>query len=373
MELSIILPCRNEEQSLDSCLKSIKETIKKYKINAEIIVSDSSTDKSPKIAEKHNIILVKHNKDGYGNAYLEAFKHTKGKYIFMADCDGTYDFGEIPHFINYLKKGYDFAIGDRFKGEMENGSMPFSHKYIGNPILSSILRLFFNAKIHDTHCGMRAISKEALSKLNLQTTGMEFASEMIIQAIKNKLKIKQIPINYYKRKGKSKLKPFIDGWRHLRFMLLYSPMFLFFIPGIFLFILGIISGILFYFGKFSFFGIKFFYHPLFLSSLALIIGYQLIIFSAFAKTYAITALNENSKIMNKLYKYLTIKNASLSGLFAMFIGIIIYISIFFKWINSNFGSLNEVKNSILASTLIILGAQTIFSSFMLSILGIKRK
>jgi hypothetical protein len=256
---------------------------------------------------------------------------------------------------------------------MENGSMPFSHKYIGNPILSSILRLFFNAKIHDTHCGMRAISKEALSKLNLQTTGMEFASEMIIQAIKNKLKIKQIPINYYKRKGKSKLKPFIDGWRHLRFMLLYSPMFLFFIPGIFLFILGIISGILFYFGKFSFFGIKFFYHPLFLSSLALIIGYQLIIFSAFAKTYAITALNENSKIMNKLYKYLTIKNASLSGLFAMFIGIIIYISIFFKWINSNFGSLNEVKNSILASTLIILGAQTIFSSFMLSILGIKRK
>jgi glycosyltransferase involved in cell wall biosynthesis len=219
MELSIILPCRNEEQSLNSCLKNIKQIIKKYRINAEIIVSDSSIDKSPKIAKKHKVILINHNKEGYGNAYLEAFKHTKGRYIFMADCDSTYDFSEIPKFIGLLKQGNDLIIGDRFKGYMEKGSMPFSHKYIGNPVLSSILRLFFHAKVHDVHCGMRAISKKALSRLNLQTTGMEFASEMIIQAVKNKLKIKQIPINYYKRKGKSKLRPFIDGWRHLKFML----------------------------------------------------------------------------------------------------------------------------------------------------------
>lgn len=373
MELSIILPCRNEEQSLDFCLKQIKETIKKNKMDAEIIVSDSSSDRSPEIAKKNKVILVKHNREGYGNAYLEGVKHSKGKYIFMADCDGTYDFTEIPNFLNYLKQGYDFVIGDRFKGGMEKGAMPWTHRYIGNPVLSSLLRLFFHTKVHDVHCGIRAISRNALNKLNLQTTGMEFASEMVIKAVKNNLKIKQIPANYYKRKGKSKLKSLADGWRHLRFMLLYSPFFLFFIPGIILFLLGILSLVWFYFGNPEFFGIKLFYHPMFISSLLSIIGYQLIIFAVFAKTYAITHLKEESRMMNKLYRYLTIENASFAGLGIILLGILIYIFILIKWINTNFGSLDEIKNSLLALTLITLGLQTIFSSFMLSILGIKEK
>ncbi|MDD5193950.1 MAG: glycosyltransferase [Candidatus Nanoarchaeia archaeon] len=373
LELSIILPCRNEEEALPSCLKEIKEVIHKNKLNAEIIVSDSSIDKSPEIAKKEEVILIKHDKEGYGNAYLEAFKHAKGKYIFIADCDGTYDFKEIPNFLMSLKEGHDLIIGNRFKGKMEPGSMPFSNKYLGNPLLSFILRLFFFTKIRDSQSGMRAISKQALEKLNLRTTGMEFASEMIIKALKSNLKIKEIPINYHNRKGKSKLRAFPDAWKHMRFMLLYSPLFLFFIPGLFLLILGLVSIFWFYFGNPQIFGIKLYFHPMFLSALFIIIGYQLIIFSAFAKSYSITHLNEESQLMNQLYQYITIEKASVVGIILAILGATIYLFILVKWLKTSFGNLNEIKNSIFALTLIIIGIQTIFSSFMLSILGIKEK
>ena len=219
---------------------------------------------------------------------------------------------------------------------------------------------------------MRAIKTNNLKKLNLKTTGMEFASEMIIKALKNKLVIKQLPINYKKRIGISKLKTFSDGWRHLRFMLLYSPLFLFFIPGLILFLLGILSLFLFYFKNPIILGFTFYTHPMFLSSLLIIIGYQLIIFSVFAKTYAITHLEENSGF-EKFYKYITIEKASIFGFSISLIGLIIFMIIFYKWFKSGFGSLNEIKNSILALTLITLGIQTIFSSLMLSILGIKER
>jgi glycosyltransferase involved in cell wall biosynthesis len=373
LELSVVLPCRNEEKSLDFCIKQIKKVFEENKINGEIIVSDSSSDKSPEIAKRNKVKLVKHDKEGYGHAYLEGFKEARGRYIFMADSDGSYDFNEILRFLKELREGNDFVIGDRFKGKMEKDSMPFSHRYIGNPILSGMLRAFFSSNVHDVHCGMRAISKEALDKLNLRTTGMEFASEMVIKAIKKKLKIKQIPINYYKRKGKSKLNPFSDAWKHMRFMLLYSPLFLFFIPGILLFMIGLLSMLWFYLGSVHLFTFTFQLHPMFISSLLTLVGYQLIVFAAFAKSYAINHLGEESRAMQKLYKLVTIERASIAGIILGLIGIAIYLYILMKWVKSGFGSLNEVKNSILALTLIVLGIQTIFSSFMLSILGIKEK
>lgn len=372
IELSIILPCRNEEQALPNCLEQIKSVIKKHKINAEIIVSDSSIDKSPEIAKKHRVRLVKHDKEGYGIAYLEGFKQAKGKYIFMADADCTYDFNEIPVFLKDLRQGYDFVIGNRFARKMNKEVMSFSHRYIGNPILSGILRFFFGTTIKDSHCGMRAISRKALDKLNLRTTGMEFASEMIIKAIKNKLKIKEIPIKYYKRKGQTKLKTVSDGWRHLRFMLLYSPLFLFFIPGLILFLIGFETMLWLYFGSPQILGIKLFHHPMFFSALLIIIGYQLIIFALFTKTYSITHLGEEP-VIDRLYKLITIERASLIGIIIAGLGAVIYLWIFFKWLNTGFGELNEIKNSIVALTLLTLGIQTIFSSFMLSILGIKEK
>ncbi len=372
-EISIILPCRNEEQAIEFCLKQIKKVIKYNNLDAEIIVSDSSSDSSPEIAKSNNVILIKHDKEGYGNAYLEGFKHAKGKYIFMADCDGSYDFNEIPNFIKYLKEGFDFVIGDRFLGNMEKGAMSFSHRYIGNPILSFILRLFFFNKIGDSQCGMRAIKKEAFNKLNLKTTGMEFASEMIVKALKNNFKIKEIPINYYKRKGVSKLRGFSDAWKHLRFMLLYSPLFLFFIPGLIMFLIGIETMIWIYFGSANILGLKLYYHPMFISTLLIILGYQLIFFAFFAKIYSINHLGEGSRFMENLYKYITIEKASIIGILTAVLGMILYLFIFIKWAESGFGALDEIKNSIVALTFITLGIQTIFYSFMLSILGIREK
>ena len=314
-ELSIILPCKNEEKALLFCLNQINWVIKKHNLNAEIIISDSSTDKGPKIVKEFmaknpqlNIKLIKHNKDGYGNAYLEAFNHLSSEYVFMADCDGSYDFNEIPNFLRELKNGSEFVIGNRFSEKLEKNAMVWHHKYFGNPILSSLLRLFYKTKIRDSQCGMRAIKTPTLKKLNLQTTGMEFASEMIIKALKNNLKIKQLPINYKKRIGESKLKTFSDGWRHLRFILLYSPLFLFFIPGLLLFLAGITNLLLFYFKNPEVFGFTFYIHPMFLGSLLTIIGYQLIIFSIFAKTYAITHLKEKNSF-EKLYKFITLEKA----------------------------------------------------------------
>jgi len=371
-KISIILPCLNEEKAIGACLDNIEDIVRKNKLNAEVIVVDNgSTDDSVSIAKGKKVKLIKETERGYGAAYLKGFSAAKGEYIFMADSDGSYDFSEIPEFIKELEKGYEFVIGDRFKGKIEKGAISFSHKY-GNFILSGILRLFFKTKVYDVHCGMRAIKKDAFKKLNLKTTGMEFASEMVIKAAKSKLKIKEIPINYYKRKGSSKLKSFSDGWRHLRFMLLYSPLFLFFIPGLILFLLGLISMFLLYFDSLILFGIQFQYHPMFLSSLLIIVGYQLIIFALFAKTYAVTHLNDKPAF-NNLYRHITIEKASIIGILVTLIGIIIYLRIFAKWLNTGFGALQEIKNSIVALTLIIIGIQTIFSSFMLSILGIKEK
>jgi glycosyltransferase involved in cell wall biosynthesis len=373
-DVSIIFPCRNEEKALPLCLKKAKEVIKENKINAEIIVSDSSSDKSPEIAKKEKAILVKHDKVGYGNAYLEGIKAAKGKYILMVDADCTYDLNDIPKFIYYLSQGYDLVIGNRFKKNMQKRSMPFSHKYIGNPILSGILRNFFNCKIGDAHCGIRAIKKEALEKLNLQTTGMEFASEMIIKACKQNLKMKEFPVNYYKRVGKSKLNTYSDGYRHLRFMLLYSPLYLFFIPGIILFLIGAALFSLFLFTNPKIAGITLYIHPQFINTALILIGYQLIFFSIFAKTYLTTHLKEpESKIIKSLYKKLNLETGILSGLLLALLGIIIFLIITIYWLDKGPKPLNQINNFLIALIFTIVGVQTVFNSFMLSILGIKEK
>jgi len=219
--ISIILPCRNEQEALPFCLQQIKKVILQYNLSAEVIVSDSSKDNSPLIAKQENVELIKHDLAGYGRAYLEAFKHAKGKYLFMADADCSYDFNEIPNFIHQLENGYDLVIGNRFSGNIQKNAMPWANRHIGTPLLSLMLKVFFGAKITDSQSGMRAIKKDSLEKLTLQTEGMEFASEMIAKAIKNNLKIKEIPIHYYKRRGRSKLRPFRDALQHVKVMVLH--------------------------------------------------------------------------------------------------------------------------------------------------------
>jgi len=372
-KVSIILPCRNEEKTIAICIRKIKAGMQKINMSEyEIIVSDSSVDDSPDIAKRSGAKVVKHDKEGYGYALLEGFKIAKGDYLIMADADDTYDFLDIDRFIKELDKGYDLVIGSRFKGKIKDGAMPWLHKYIGNPMLSLILSLLFGKKISDSHSGFRAIKRDSFEKLDLKTKGMEFASEMIIKAIKKNIKIKEIPIIYHKRIGESKLESFNDGWKHLRFMLLYSPNFLFLIPGLLFFIFGIIILFVFTLGPARLLGINFDIHPSLLGSLFSIMGYQILMLWLFTKTFLYTTLDEKSKFLTKFYKILNLEKTLMVGLFIFLMGLIINLYILYFWLITDLGELNTLRFAILASTIIILGIQTIFGGFFISILGIKK-
>ena len=378
-KISIIIPCLNEEKAIGICLDHILSVIKTNNFDSEIIVVDNgSNDQSVNIikmySEENSIIkLVYENKRGYGSAYLRGLKESTGDFILMADGDNTYDFGEIPIFIKELKKeGVDFVIGNRFiKDNSLHKNMPFLNRWVGNPALSFIAKTFFKIKINDFHCGIRAIRKESLSKLKLKTTGMEFASEMIVEASKRNLNIVEIPVNYNERIGESKLNPFVDGWRHLRFLFLYSPLYLFFIPGMFLFLNGLFFMFLIYFFSIPFFSIDFYLHPIFVFSLMLIVGYQIIFFGIFSKIYSITHLDEKNIKIEKMFKYITIERAAPVAVLVILFGLGIFTSVLYRWVSNDFSELSEIKNSVVALTFIVLGIQTFFSSFMLSILSIK--
>lgn len=231
LEVSVVLPCLNEEETVGLCINKIQEVFTRENLSGEIIVVDNgSTDRSRGICESLGVRVVYEPRRGYGAAYLRGLKEAGGKYIIIADSDNTYDFYDIPKFIERLRKGCDFVMGSRFKGKMQKGAMSWTHRYIGNPILSGLTRLFFWTRLSDIHCGMRAFTSCAYAKMGLSTTGMEFATEMVVSALQNNLKICEVPVNYYPRKGKSKLMPLADAWRHIRFMLLYCPVWLYFIP-----------------------------------------------------------------------------------------------------------------------------------------------
>ena len=379
IDLSIILPCLNEENAIRPCLDNIRNVIDKNNFSAEVIIVDNaSTDASLHTAyeyQKSNpsfpLIIAEEKIRGYGSAYQKGFSVARGKNVFIADLDGTYDFNEIPCFIAKINEGYDLVVGNRFTGK-KMGSMPWHHQYIGNPMLSAMVRLFFGVKIKDIHCGARALSLDNFKKLHMTTRGMEFASEMIIKAAKANMSVTEIPIAYAERIGTSKLHSLRDGWRHTRFILLYSPLILFFLPGIFLFCGGLISMILLYLGNLSFLNITLYIHPMFFSSVCIIAGYQLIYFSFFAKTYAITHMEEKSNLFEILFKYITLERACSIGLILLAAGILMFGLIFYGWIHSGFGPLNQIKNSIIALTMLTLGIQTISSAFMLSIISIKK-
>lgn len=369
VKISVILPCRNEEKTLKICIEKIKKALKNQ--NYEIIVSDSSTDKSPIIAKKQNTVLIKHNLNGYGNAILQGISKAKGDYIIIADADNTYDFLEIPKFIKELDAGFDFVIGSRLKGDIKKGAMPKLHQKIGTPTLNFLIKLFFKIKVSDCNSGFRAIKMSYLKKLNLKTTGMEFASEMIVKAAKYNLKIKEIPITYSKRLTPSKLNTWSDGYKHLRFLLLYSPNYVFFYPGILFIIFGILIMSLMLTNNLTLFNINFIIHPTFIGSLLTILGYQLILTGTFAKIYAHNHLNEKNKSLINLFKLLNLEKAIQAGSILILISFTIFLNILLIWIHNNFGELNTINLSIIALTFAAIGIQTISSGFFFSILGIK--
>jgi glycosyltransferase involved in cell wall biosynthesis len=375
IDVSVVIPCLNEEETISACVSKANQALRNMNVPAEVIVVDNgSTDRSAEIAGALGARVVCQKERGYGAAYLKGFEEAKGKYIVMGDADDTYDFLEIPKFVDQLKSGNDFVIGSRFKGEIRPGAMPWLHRYIGNPTLSFILNKFFKLNISDTHCGMRAFTREALNKMHLRTTGMELASEMIINASKAKLRIAEIPIIYHPRKGESKLRSFSDGWRHLRFMLMYSPTHLFLIPGTLFLAVGLFILFLLLPGPLRFLGLTFDIHYMVIASFLSILGLQIIYIGLFAKIYSIT---EHFEIEDGLIKFISnqfnLERGLLLGLLTFSFGLALYLYILAKWVFSGFGALEEIRMGLLALTLTIIGVQTVFSSFFLSMLGIRKR
>jgi glycosyltransferase involved in cell wall biosynthesis len=376
IEVSVVIPCLNEEKTLGLVIGRALKAFKDNGIIGEVVVSDNgSTDKSVAIAKKAGARVVHQPIRGYGSAYLKGFAEAKGKYLVMADADDTYDVPALGTFIQPLREGCDFVIGDRFKGTIHPGAMPWHHYWIGNPVLSWVQRFLFNNNVRDSHCGMRAFTRKAYDRLELHTTGMEFASEMVIRANQEKLKIKQIPTNLRARPGgsESKLSSWRDGWRHLRFMLLMSPLHLFLLPGMFMIGFGgLLLGLLAR-GPVSFFGFIVDIHPMIIGAMLVILGYQTAMLGLYTRVYRITEYTRSSEedLVERLRKFLTVDRGLLIGLMLTFIGLAIIALKFWHWYST--GHLDGIRSLIIASTLVVVGFQTMFSAFFLGILTIKHR
>ena len=372
VEVSVIIPSLDEEKTIGICIEKVKKVFEEYNINGEIIVSDNSTDRTPEIARSLGAKVVTPDKRGYGYAYLYAFKHAKGKYIVIGDADNTYDFLEIPKLLEPLKKGEaDLVIGSRFKGKILDGAMPWLHRYIGNPLLTWFLNFFFKAGVSDAHSGFRAFTREALERMKLRGDGMEFASETIMRAVWAGLRIKEVPITYYPRQAESKLNSLRDGWRHLKFMLLYAPSYLFVLPGMFLFVLGMALVLLISAGLSKFGYINLGIHSMIASSLLAIAGYQLVFLGLAGKVYRAKMDMPNDKIVEFLTKRLSLEKGATIGLLIFSVGFVYTAYLIWKWIDSGFKSLPMLNQDVLAFTLLVIGLQTVFYSFFLSMLSEK--
>jgi len=375
-KITVLLPCLNEEKTVGSCIYSAKDALKKIGMIGEIIVIDNgSTDRSAEEARNAGAKVIIEPNKGYGNAYLRGFNNTTGDIIVMGDADGTYPFETIPSLIQPILDGNsDIVIGSRLKGKIFPKAMPWTHKYIGNPLLSFLLNLLFKAGISDAHCGLRAISRPALMKLDLSTPGMEFASEMIIEAKHKELRISEIPIEYHPRKaGQTKMSSLKDGWRHLRFMLLYSPTTLFILPGSILFFLGLVLVILLVRGPLNFGNFGLDIHPMILGNLLVILGFQVIALGLFAKIYAsMIGLVNPDKITKFFLRYDILEYEILAGTILFLAGFFIDLNIVLNWIKGGFGELSELRTAILGSTLAAIGIQLIFLGLFMSILLLKR-
>jgi len=373
LEVSIVMPCLNEEETIGECVKKAWDSLREHGIQGEVVVSDNgSNDRSVEIATSMGARIVNQPLKGYGNAYHKGISEARGKYIIIGDSDNTYDFSEIHKFIAPLREGYDMVMGTRLKGKILPGAMPWLHRYIGNPFLSWFLNLLFHTGISDSHCGMRAFTKESYGKMHLKTSGMEFASEMVINASKARLKVTEVPITYYPRKGESKLHSFKDGWRHLRFMLMYSPTHLFLIPGFAIMLFGIFLILLLLRGPVFLFGHGFDIHFIVLGGIMTLLGYQVVQLGILAKSISFEKnILVEDKFVRSLSQRFTLEKGIALGLVLFFIGIAINFYILISWITAGFGELHRVREALLGLILIVMGIQTIFSSFILSMLHLE--
>jgi glycosyltransferase involved in cell wall biosynthesis len=370
--VSVVIPCLNEAENIEECVTAARDALHRMQVVGEVVVADNgSEDSSARLAEQAGARVVVERRRGYGSAYLAGFAASRGRYIVMADADLTYDFNEIPRFVEALQQGAEMVIGDRMDN-IQPGAMPWLHRYVGNPILTGLLNLFFRTGVNDAHCGMRALRREVLPRLDLRTTGMEFASEMVIRASKERLRIAEFPIEYHPRGGESKLSSFRDGWRHLRFLLVHSPNHLFIAPGAVLAGLGTLI-VVFVAAGLDFFGRAWGVHAIIGGALLMIVGTQVLALGLCAHAYGTYFMGERDPWFDRMRARFRLEHGLLlGGLFAL-VGLVIGAVIVGTWIAHGFGSLADEKLAVVAASLIIVGIQIFFSSFLLSILGLRRR
>ena len=378
-ELSILMPCLNEAETLETCIRKAQKALEDLKVHGEVVIADNgSTDGSPEIAASLGARVIHVAEKGYGSALQGGIKAARGKYIIMGDADDSYDFTNLGPFLEKLRDGYDLVMGNRFKGGIAPNAMPPLHKYLGNPVLTGIGRLFFRSPCGDFHCGLRGFSKAAIQRLDLRTTGMEFASETVVKASLHGLRITEVPTTLSKdgRNRPPHLRSWRDGWRHLRFLLLYSPRWLFLYPGLLLMLIGTVASGWLLVGPRVVDGITLDVHTFLYAAIAIVIGYQTVIFAIFTKVFAITeGLLPEDPRLKTLFRYIKLETGILAGVLLLVAGIGLSIYALSFWSSRSFGPLDPsqtLRLVIPAVTLIALGLQTVLSSFFLSILGLQR-
>ena len=382
-ELSVVMPCLNESDTLETCIEKAQRAIKDAGIRAEIIIADNgSTDGSVEIAERLGARVVHVEAKGYGNALMGGIQAARGTYVIMGDADDSYDFLEIPRFVNKLREGYDLVQGCRLPGgggTVLPGAMPFLHRWWGNPMFTWMVRAWFRAPINDVYCGLRGFTKSLYNRLDQRCTGMEFATEMIIKSSLYHEKIAEVPITLHPDGRKSHpphLKTFRDGWRTLRFFLMYSPRTLFLVPGFALILLGLV-GYALALPAVTINNVTFDAHTLIFASLAILCGWQAVLFAVFTKVFAISeGLMPEDDRLNSFFKVVDLEMGLKVSAFVLVVGLGLLIASIGQWSAAGFGQLNYAHTMrwvVPGSTLTALGFQTLLASFFVSILGMRRK
>jgi len=365
-----LIPCLNEAENIEQCVRTARRVLDENGIDGEIVVVDNgSEDDSGELARAAGARVISEPSRGYGQAYQTGFEAARGDYVIMIDADLTYDFEEIPRFVKELDAGAELVMGNRMQN-VQPGAMSLLSR-IGNPILSGFLNLLYRTPIGDAHCGMRAVRREALPRLDLRATGMEFASEMVIRAGQERLDIRELPIALHQRGGESKLSPFRDGWRHLRLMLVYSPNFLFVIPGASFVLLGLLIDVA-VLTKTSVFGRQFYIHAEIAGSLLVIVGIEVMALGLIARTYGVYFMGVRDAFLERMRDRFRLEHGLLAGGALIFAGLVGGIVIVADWLASGAGSLGEGEVALVAATGLVAGVQIFFTSFLVSIIGLRR-
>jgi hypothetical protein len=371
--VSVVFPCLNEAESVGACVAEAKRRLFEAGLDGEVVVCDNgSTDGSEVIAAVAGALVVRETQRGYGAAIAGGLRVARGDYLVVLDADGSYDLGQIGEMFARLRAGADLVMGDRFRGRIAPGAMPWLHRFVGSPLLSGMLNLFFGTRVGDVHCGLRAFTRDAYERMGLRTTGMEFASEMVARAARIGLRIEAVPVDYHPRAGASKLRRYHDGWRHLRFLLMYSPTWLFLLPSLLMVLVGLGLLAALAIAPFQFAGRQWDMHLSAAASLMTLLGTQLAWLGVSARTVAVRqGFDPDDPVVLAFYRRFTLEIGLGVAAFVLFAGLGLATAVVGYWIGRGFPPLDMIRPLLLAVTLIVVGVQSAFNAFFLSLLGIE--